>query len=98
MEDIRKCKKRGRRGLSWTSAQKGLSKTVAPGGVAATGCACVGFGAVQAHVFCPRRLLEVIITVAGAYFRGRGACTQYDPKIILGAKSLDPKGDAYYGS
>ena len=30
MEDIRKCKKRGMRGLSWTSAQKGLSKTVAP--------------------------------------------------------------------
>ena len=37
-------------------------------------------------------------TVAGAYFRGRGACTQYDPKVILGAKTLDPKGDAYYGS
>ena len=36
--------------------------------------------------------------VAGAYFRGRGACTQYDPKVILGAKTLDPKGDAYYGS
>ena len=37
-------------------------------------------------------------TLAGAYFRGRGACTQYDPKVILGAKNLDPKGDAYYGS
>ena len=37
-------------------------------------------------------------TVAGAYFRGRRACTQYDPKVILGAKTLDPKGDAYYGS
>ena len=61
MEDIRKCKKRGRRGLSWTSAQKGLSKTVAPreGGVAATGCACVGFGAVRAGGFCPWRPLEV---------------------------------------
>ena len=32
MEDIRKCKKRGRRGLSWTSAKKALSKTVAPRG------------------------------------------------------------------
>ena len=23
---------------------------------------------------------------------------QYDPKVILGAKALDPKGDAYSGS
>ena len=37
-------------------------------------------------------------TMAGAYFRGRGACAQYDPKVILGAKTLDAKGDAYYGS
>ena len=37
-------------------------------------------------------------TVAGAYFRGSGVCAQYDPKIIVGAKTLDPKGDAYYGS
>ena len=29
-------------------------------------------------------------TVTGAYFRGRGACTQYDPKIILCAKTLEP--------
>ena len=36
--------------------------------------------------------------MAGAYFRCRGACTQYDPKVILGAKTLDLKGDAYYGS
>ena len=34
-------------------------------------------------------------TVASAYFRGRGACIQYDPKVIVGAKTLDPKGDAY---
>ena len=27
-----------------------------------------------------------------------GACTQYDPKVILGAQTLDPKGDEYYGS
>ena len=32
-------------------------------------------------------------TVASAYFRGHGACTQYDAKVILGAKTLDPKGD-----
>ena len=37
-------------------------------------------------------------TLAGAYFRGGGACGQYGPKAILGAKTLDPKGDAYYGS
>ena len=50
------------------------------------------------EVFCPWRPLEVVKTLAGAYFRGHGACTQYDPKVILGAKTLDPKGDAYYGS
>ena len=27
-------------------------------------------------------------TVAGAYFRGRGACTQHDLKVIVGAKPL----------
>ena len=37
-------------------------------------------------------------TVAGACLRGRGACTQYDPRVIVGAKTLDPKCDAYYGS
>ena len=36
--------------------------------------------------------------LAAADFRGRGDCTQYDPKVILGAKTLDPKGDAFYGS
>ena len=47
MEDIRRCKKRGRRGLSWTSAKKALSKTVAPK------------GGVGREVFCPWRPLEV---------------------------------------
>ena len=70
------CKMRGRRGLSWTSAQK----TPAKG----------GFLPVEAAGGCK--------TVASAYFRGRGVCTQYGPKVILGAKTLDPKGDAYYGS
>ena len=37
-------------------------------------------------------------TVAGTCFRGCGACAQYDPKIILGAKTLDPKRDACSGS
>ena len=37
-------------------------------------------------------------TVAGAYFRGRRACTQYDPKVILGATTVDLKSDAYSGS
>ena len=36
--------------------------------------------------------------MACAYFRGRGACTQYDPKVMVGAKTLNLKGDAYYGS
>ena len=55
MEDIRSCKKGGRRGLSWTSAKKALSQTVAPrrGGGAATDCACVEFGAIRAGGFLP---------------------------------------------
>ena len=97
MED----EKRGRRGLSWTSAKKCLAKTVAPrggGGREATDCAGVGFGALRAGGFLPVETAGGHKTVAGAYFRARKACTQHDPKIILGAKDLDPKGDAYYGS
>ena len=93
--------KRGRRGRLWTSAKKGLAKTVALGGGGggdATDCASVGFGLIRAGGFLPVKAAGGCKTVAGAYFRGRGACTQYDPKVILGAKALDPKGDAYYGS
>ena len=36
--------------------------------------------------FLPVKAAGGCKTVAGAYFRGRGACTQYDPKIVLGAK------------
>ena len=142
MEDIRRCKKRGTRGireLSWTSARHQDGR--AEGGVG------------DAGGFCPWRPLEVIKpwqartfaaaqlapstslkslrelsrisarhqdgraggggrsggfwpveaaggykTAASAYFRGRAACAQYDPKVILGAKTLDPKGHAYCGS
>ena len=38
---------------------------------------------------------------AGAVRRSdppRRACSQYDPKVIVGARTLDLKGDAYYGS
>ena len=68
------------------------------GVVAVTGCANVGFGAVRAGGFLPVKAAGGCKTVASACFRGRGACTQDDPKVILGAKTLDPKGDAYYGS
>ena len=98
MEDVRRCKKRGRRGLSWTSAKKSLGKTVALGGGDATDCAGVGFGAIWAGSSMPVKAAGGCKTVAGAYFRGRGACSQYDPKVILGAKTLDPKSDAYYSS
>ena len=64
-------------------------------GLDPTDCACVGFGA---GGFLPMEAAGGCKTVASAYFRGRGACTQYDPKITMGAKALDPKGDAYYGS
>ena len=69
-----------------------------PGGGEATDCAGVGFGAIRAEGFLPVKAAAGGTTVAGAYFRGRGACTQYDPKVILGAKTLDPKGDACCGS
>ena len=83
-----------------TLAQKGRSKTVAPkaGGVAVTDCASLGFGAIRAGGFLPVEAAGGYRPVAGAYFRGRGACIQYDPIVIVGAKTLDPKGDAYYGS
>ena len=64
----------------------------------ATDCTGVGFGAIWAGGFLPVEATGGYKTVASAYFRGRGACTQYDPKVIVGAKALDPKGDAYYGS
>ena len=83
------CKKRGRRGQNAPGGGRGGE---------ATDCTGVGFGAVRAGGFLPVKAAAGCKTVASAYFRGRGACAQYDPKIILGAKTLDPKGDAYYGS
>ena len=51
---MRRCKKRGRPGLSWTSARHALAKTVVLGGGGdATDCAGVGFGAVPAAGFLP---------------------------------------------
>ena len=64
----------------------------------ATDYAGVGFGAIRTAGFLPVEAAGGYKTVAGAYFRGRGACSQYDPKVILGAKTLDPSGDAYSGS
>ena len=61
-------------------------------------CAGGGFGAIRAGGFLPVEEEGGCKTVASAYFRGRGAWTQYDPKVILGAKTLDPKGDAHYRS
>ena len=58
----------------------------------------MGFEAIRAGGFLPVEAVGSCKTVAGACFRGRRACTQYDPKAILGAKTLDPKGDAYSGS
>ena len=69
-----------------------------PRGGEATDCAGVGFGAIRAGGVLPVKAAAGGKTVAGAYFHGRGACTQYDPKVIPGAKTLDPKGDAYYSS
>ena len=70
----------------------------AGGGGDATDCAGVGFGAVRTGGFLPLEAAEGYKTVAGAYIRGRGACTQYGLKVIVGAKTLDPEADAYSGS
>ena len=69
-----------------------------PGEVNPAGCAGVWFGALRAGGFLPVEAAGGCKTVACAYFRGRGACTQYDPEVILSAKTLDPEGDAYYDS
>ena len=76
--------------------QKMSGQDGSPGGGEATDCAGVGFGAIWAGGVLPVKAAAGGKTLAGAYSRGRGACTQYDPKVILGAKTLDPKGDAYY--
>ena len=55
------------------------------------GCAGVGFGAIRAGSFLPVEAAGGSKTVAGAYFRGRGACAQYNPKVILGAKNPRPQ-------
>ena len=57
-----------------------------------------GLAQFRAGGFLPVEAVGGYKTVAGAHFRGRGACTQYHPKGIVGAKTLDPKCDAYYGS
>ena len=68
--------------------KKSLAKTAALGerGGDATDCAGVGFGAIWEGGFLPVKAAGGCKTVAGAY-----------PKVILGAKTLDPKGDAYCG-
>ena len=66
------------------------------GGGAMRRTAPAGFGAIRAGGFLPVEAAGGYKTVAGVYFRGRGACIQYDPKVIVGAKTLDPKSDAYY--
>ena len=47
---------------AWTFVdfgQKSFVQVAPRGGVAATECACVGFGSIRAGVFCPWRPLEV---------------------------------------
>ena len=59
---------------AWTFVDFGPNRSVQDGrpeggeGVAATGCACVGFGAVRASVFMPAEAAGGYETVAGAYF------------------------------
>ena len=76
---------------AWTFVdfgQKMSGQDGRPGkGGEATDCAGVGFGAIRAGGFLPAKTAGGCKAMAGAYFRGRGACTQYDPKVILGAKN-----------
>ena len=57
----------------------------AGGGGHATDCAGVGFDAIRGG-FLPVEAAVGYKSVASAYFRGRGACPQYDPKVIVGRK------------
>ena len=80
---------------AWTFADFGKKSSgqdgrAHEGVVDTTDCAGMGFGAMQAGNFLPVEAAAGHKTVAGAYFRGRGACTQYDPKIILGATNPRP--------
>ena len=77
-----------RPGKPWPTCRAGA------GGLA--DCAGVGFGAIRVGGFLPAKAAGGCKTVAGAYFRGRGVCAQYDPKVILGTNTLDSKGDASY--
>ena len=81
MEDVRRCKKRGKRGLSWTSAINSLAKTVARGGGGgdATDCAGLGFGAIRAGGFLPVKAAGGLKTVARAYF----AVAELAPSMTL---------------
>ena len=71
-------------------ASSGQDGRAGGGGGDATDCAGGGFLPVEAA--------GCFETVAGAYSSGRGACTLYDPKVIVGAKTVNPEGDAYCGS
>ena len=98
MEDIRRCKKRGKRRLSWTSARQALAKTVALGGGDATDCAGVGSGAIRVEGFLPVEALEVIKLWQARTFAAAELAPSMTLKSYSGAKTLDPKGDAYDGS
>ena len=77
--------------LSWTSARHALANTVAGGrGGRAMRRTAPAWGLVQfgREVFCPRRPQEVIKPWRARTFAA----------AELGARTLDPKGDAYYGS
>ena len=68
---------------AWTfvdfgQASSGQDGRAATGRGDATDCAGVGSGAIRAGGFLPVEAAEGFKTVAGKYFRGRGACTQYD--------------------
>ena len=77
--------------------KKSLAKTIALGGGMRRTARAWVLAQFGREVFCVEAA-GGCKPLAGAYFRGRRACTQYDPEVILGAKTLDPKDDAYCGS
>ena len=84
-----------KRGFSWTSARQALAKPVARG----EGCDGLrrrGVWRNSGGRFSARPLAVTKQWQARTFATAERI--QYDPKVIAGAKTLDPKGDAYYGS
>ena len=101
MEDIRRCKKRGNRGLSWTSARQPVAKTVAlGGGVGVMRRTALAWGSTQFGQFSARRgPLEVVKPWQARTFAAAELAPSMTAKSCWVQKPYTLiKGDGYYGS